>query len=210
MSSTNPEPSDVGPAVGGHLVATDLDREHVVTLVTEAQREGLLSLPERDRRIVAARAAEVFDDLVPLTRDLVGSDGTITTPAPLVQVDTATADENPDQIYAIFSGVTRKGGWRVRRTISAMAVFGGVELDLTEATFESQTITINCFCLFGGIEITVPAGVEVRSRASGIFGGVDAKAAPPVPGAPVVEITGVAGFGGIEVRNPKLKRRHRG
>jgi hypothetical protein len=31
-----------------------------------------------------------------------------------------------------------------------------------------------------------------------------------VPGAPVVEITGVAGFGGIEVRNPKQKRRHHG
>ena len=71
-------------------------------------------------------------------------------------------------------------------------------------------ITINTFAMFGGIDVKVPEGVEVRNQVAGIFGGVDIKVAPPQPGAPVVILKGVAMFGGVEIRNPKAKRRGRG
>lgn len=206
------EPTDVGPAVGGDIPATDADREHVVTLLAEATNEGLLPAPERDRRIGLARAAETFDDLVPLTRDLVNSDGPVVRPAPVattasVQVDTAGASEDADQIIAIFSGSTRAGHWRVRRHTSVMAVFGGADLDASQAIFEAPTVTVNTFCMFGGFTLKVPEGVEVRSQVVGIFGGTDVKVNPPQAGAPVVILKGAAIFGGIEVRNPKQKRR---
>jgi hypothetical protein len=205
------EPTDVGPAVGGDIPATEADREHVVTLLVEATNEGLLPASERDRRISLARFAETFDDLVPLTRDLVNLDGPAVRAAPLArastaQVDTANASEDADQIVAIFSGSARAGHWRVRRHTSILAVFGGADLDASEAVYEDQTVTMNAFCLFGGFSLKVPDGVEVRSQVAGILGGTDVKVSPPQPGAPVVILKGAAIFGGIEVRNPKRKR----
>lgn len=213
MSSSPSEPLDVGPAVGGDLAATDLDREHVVLLLNEATNEGLLPAHERDRRVSMARVAETFDDLVPLTRDLVTVDGPQVRPAPLAvpttRVETAGATEAADQIIAIFSGASRAGHWRVRKNTSVATLFGGAHLDTTEATFEAQTVTVNVFCMFGGVELRVPDGVEVRNQISGIFGGVDVKVSQPQPGAPVVIVKGVAMFGGVEIRNPKSKRRGR-
>ncbi len=205
---SNPlEPTDVGPAVGGDLAATDSDRDHVITLLTTAQAEGRLSAAERDQRIFAARTAETFDDLVPLTRDLVSPTG----PAarPIVSYDEANATESADQIVAIFGGATRKHTWRVRRNTSIMAVFGGVELDLTNATFESHELTFNVFCLFGGIEVTVPPGTDVESQVAAVFGGSDVRRlVPPDGSAPRLVVKGFCGFGGVEVRNPKDRRRH--
>ncbi|MDQ7991422.1 MAG: DUF1707 domain-containing protein [Propionicimonas sp.] len=214
MTSSPSEPTDVGPAVGGDLAATDLDREHVVLLLNEATNEGLLPATERDRRVGIARTAETFDDLVPLTRDLVTVDGPQVRPAPLVvpttaRVDPAGGTEEAEQIVAIFSGASRAGHWRVRKNTSIATVFGGAELDTTEAVFEAKTVTMNVFCMFGGVELRVPDGVEVRNQVSGIFGGVDVKVSQPQPGAPTVVVRGVAMFGGVEIRNPKAKRRGR-
>jgi hypothetical protein len=206
---SNPlEPSDVGPAVGGDLSATEADRDHVITLLNTAQAEGRLSPVERDQRIVAARQAETFDDLVPLTRDLVSPTG----PAarPIVSYDESHTTETADQIVAIFAGTTRKHSWRVRRNTSILAMFGGVDLDLTQATFESRELTFNVFCLFGGVEVVVPPGTEVDSQVIAIFGGSDVgKLVPPDPSAPKLVVKGFCGFGGVEVRNPKDRnRRH--
>jgi hypothetical protein len=206
---SNPlEPSDVGPAVGGDLTATESDREHVISLLTAAQSEGRLSVAERDSRISAARQAETFDDLVPLTRDLVSPTG----PAarPVVSYDESGATDAPDQIVAIFAGTSRKHAWRVRRNTSILAMFGGVELDLTQATFESRDLTFNVFCLFGGVEVTVPAGTDVDSQVMAVFGGSEVrKLAPPDPSAPKLVVKGFCGFGGVEVRNPKDRTRRR-
>lgn len=212
MTVSPTEPTDVGPAVGGDISATEADREHVVALLVAATNEGLLPAAERDRRITQARMAETFDDLVPLTRDLVSVDGPVArpiatpTPSP-VQVDVAGASDAADQVVAVFSGASRAGHWRVRRNTSVLTLFGGADLDASEAVFEAETITVNVFCMFGGFTLKVPEGVEVRSEVSGIFGGTDVKVSPPQPGAPLVLLKGAAIFGGVEVRNPKQKRR---
>ncbi|CAL8968880.1 putative protein [Propionicimonas sp. T2.31MG-18] len=206
---SNPlEPSDVGPAAGGDLTASDADRGHVISLLNAAQAEGRLTPVERDQRIAAARLAETFDDLVPLTRDLVSPTG----PAarPVVTYDEANATDAADQIVAIFAGTTRKHTWRVRRNTSILAMFGGVELDLTKATFEAHELTFNVFCLFGGVEVVVPPGTEVDSQVMAVFGGADVrKLTPPDGSAPRLVVKGFCGFGGVEVRNPKARdRRH--
>lgn len=205
---SNPlEPTDVGPAAGGDLLASDADRDHVVTLLTAAQAEGRLSAAERDERISSARAAETFDDLVPLTRDLVNPTG----PAapPIITYDEASATPVADQIVAIFGGTSRKHTWRVRTNTSIMAMFGGVELDLTKATFESHELTFNVFCLFGGVDIVVPVGTDVDSQVVAVFGGSDVgKLAPPDGAAPRLVVKGFCGFGGVHVQNPKDRNRH--
>ncbi len=206
---SNPlEPTDVGPAVGGDLSATNADRDHVITLLNTAQAEGRLTPAERDDRIAAARRAETFDDLVPLTRDLVSPTG----PAarPVVNYDEDNASQAADQIVAIFAGTTRKHTWRVRRNTSILAMFGGVDLDLTQATFESHELTFNVFCLFGGVDVVVPPGTDVDSQVIAVFGGSDVgKLVPPDPSAPRLVVKGFCGFGGVNVRNPKDRsKRH--
>ena len=205
---SNPlEPSDVGPAAGGDLTASDTDRDHVIALLTAAQAEGRLTAAERDQRIAAARTAETFDDLVPLTRDLVSPTG----PAarPVMNYDESHGSEEADQIVAIFGGATRKHRWKVRRNTSILAMFGGVELDLTEATFEAHELTFNVFCLFGGVEVTVPPGTDVDSSVIAVFGGAEVrKLAPPDGVAPRIVVKGFCGFGGVEVRNPKDRKRN--
>ena len=205
---SNPlEPSDVGPAAGGDLTASDTDRDHVIALLTAAQAEGRLTAAERDQRIAAARTAETFDDLVPLTRDLVSPTG----PAarPVMNYDESHGSEEADQIVAIFGGATRKHRWRVRRNTSILAMFGGVELDLTEATFEAHELTFNVFCPFGGVEVTVPPGTDVDSSVIAVFGRAEVrKLAPPDGLAPRIVVKGFCGFGGVEVRNPKDRKRN--
>jgi hypothetical protein len=204
--SNHLEPTDVGPAAGGDLAASDADRDHVITLLTAAHAEGRLSAIERDQRIDAARAAETFDDLVPLTRDLVSPTGPAA--APVVNYDESRSSDVADQIVAVFGGTSRKHSWRVRRNTSVMAMFGGVELDLTQATFESHELTFNVFCLFGGIELTVPPGTEVDSQVAAVFGGSEVrKLVPPDGVAPKIVVKGFCGFGGLEVRNPKDRGR---
>ena len=93
---------------------------------------------------------------------------------------------------------------------TAIALFGGIEIDLTEATFESTEIEIDGFWCFGGLDIKAPAGIEVRDRTAGIFGGTDIKGlGDPIPGAPVITIKGVSLFGGVSVTGPVPSKRKR-
>lgn len=204
--TSSAEPSDVGPAVGGDLAATLADRDHVVTLLTAAHAEGLLGPEERDRRIAAARVAATFDDLVPLTRDLVSLDGPARQGARPSIIDETNANPNADLVVTIFGGTERRGAWRARKNISVLTLFGGTELDLTQAIFEAPTVTVNVFCLFGGVDVVVSPGTEVRNEAIAIFGGAGTgRIAPPIPGIPTVVVRGFVGFGGVEVKNPKVK-----
>jgi hypothetical protein len=196
------EPIDVGPAAGGDRTVSETDRQHVITLLTAAHAEGKLSTAERDRRTGEATRAQDFDDLVPLTRDLVNLPS-----SPVRYTNNATA--GVEQFVAIFSGVERAGQWSVRPRSFVTALFGGVKLDLSEATFESKEVTIEVFCMFGGVELRVPEGTRVDNQVIAIFGGSDHKVGLPTPDAPHVVVKGFVGFGGVEVRNPRKVRRTR-
>jgi Cell wall-active antibiotics response 4TMS YvqF/Domain of unknown function (DUF5668) len=83
------------------------------------------------------------------------------------------------------------------------AVFGGVEVDLRQALPAGQPATINAFALFGGVELKVPAGWQVRRDVIGIFGGTDdsRKQKPDDPNLPTdLVVTGFALFGGIDIQ----------
>lgn len=218
MADSSTEPGGVGPISGGNLRAADADRDQVATVLSTAYAEGRITREEHDERLDQVMRARTFDDLVPITSDLVPLP---TTPAPVVPASEATPssftvdtsrDSGADQMIAIFGGATRKGRWRMPKRANAVALFGGVDLDLTEATFEGTDIEITGFWCFGGMEIKAPAGIEVRDRTAGIFGGTEIKGlGDPVPGAPVITIKGVSLFGGVSVTGPvptKKKRKH--
>ena len=201
------EPTDVGPAYGGDLPVAAADRTKVLTLLDSAYAEGRLTPAEHVERTQAANLAQTFDDLVPLTRDLVPLDAPSATPA--WASAPASGDPGPEMVVAIFSGASRTGRWQPRRNLSVLTLFGGIELDLTQAVFTDNVCEINVFCMFGGVEIRVPDGTNVRNECIAVFGGSDTKTEPPVPGAPTVIVKGFVGFGGVEVRGPNKKDRKR-
>ena len=80
------------------------------------------------------------------------------------------------------------------------AVFGSVELDLTKAIVKSDQV-INANAIFGGIEIRVPTGVNLKVKSTPIFGGVTNKVRTDYQeNLPTVYINGVALFGGVEIK----------
>jgi hypothetical protein len=212
MTEAVPEPTNVGPIAVGSLRASDADREQVATLLSTAYAEGRLTREEHDERIDHLMAAKTFDDLIPITRDLViiGTPTAVATPQPTSRFTIDTTGQNPDsdKMIAIFGAVSRSGRWRVRKNIQALALFGGMDLDLHNAIFEAPVVEISGFWCFGGLDIKVPEGIDVRDQTAGVFGGTDIRdIGDPAPGAPTLVIKGMTLFGGVTVRGPKPNKR---
>src|SRR5215210_6058776 len=209
MSDARPEPSNVGPIAGGDLHASDADREQVATVLNTAYAEGRLSRDEHDQRLDQLMAAKTFDDLIPITHDLVvvgprEDRRPAASPAAGLDIDTNSTSAQPARLVAIFGGVSRNGKWRVRRKNQALALFGGIDLDMRDAVFEGSTIEVSTICCFGGLDIKVPEGLHESNEMVGIFGGTDLKdVADPIPGAPTLVLKGLTLFGGVSVRGPK-------
>lgn len=80
------------------------------------------------------------------------------------------------------------------------AVFGSVELDISKAIIKNDQV-INANAIFGGIEIRVPTGVNIKVKSTPIFGGVSNKAKTDYnESSPTIYINGVAMFGGVEIK----------
>ncbi len=83
------------------------------------------------------------------------------------------------------------------------AVFGGCDVNLTQADFEGE-IVIDVTAIFGGAKIIIPPGWDVKSEVTAIFGGLDDKRSiqPIADGKhKLLIIKGIALFGGVDIRN---------
>lgn len=86
-------------------------------------------------------------------------------------------------------------------------VFGGIELDLTNAsiTAPDRRAVLRADAVFGGIEITVPRTWRVERIGSAVFGSFEDKTIPPRPEPgvepPTLVIRGDAVFGSVVVKN---------
>ncbi len=203
---------------GGHLRVSDADRTQAVRLLDAARADGRLTDADHAQRVAEARAAVTFDDIIPVTRDLVATADMVVdrrsqelavparTQQPVLPVPAASGAALPAMWQiGIFAGASRKGAWHVPAKINAVAMFGGVTLDLTDALWSTDTLEVNVGALFGGIDIIVPDDVEVRDSAFALFGGVDVASRTP-KGRRVLIVKGFAGFGGVSVKNPKRPR----
>ena len=194
------------PHPHAHLRASDTDRDQVVDVLREALMSGRLTQDEHADRLEQTLGAKTLGELEPITRDLVVPGQPLPAAQPVRAASTslvpieepADLSQSFDTMVAIFGGGERKGRWRVKRRTNAFAVFGGHDLDMTNAVFEGREVTIYAFAVFGGIDITVPEGVTVRNEGVGIFGGFGARGSDdPDPNAPVVVVKGLALFGGV-------------
>ncbi|MGW6982861.1 DUF1707 SHOCT-like domain-containing protein [Streptomyces sp. NPDC054932] len=198
------------------LRASDADRDRVVERLRDAVAEGRLDMEEFEERLEAAYKSRTYAELEPLTRDLPApAGGPADLPAPLAGPGPAGEPWSgriggagtSTTAVAVMSAFQRKGRWTVPARLDAVAFWGGGELDLREADFAQREVVINCVAIMGGIEITVPPGVELDVRGIGFMGAFDQRDSPgPArPGAPRVVVTGFAFWGGVEIKikNPK-------
>ena len=80
---------------------------------------------------------------------------------------------NAKEYVAIFSGVDEVIN-KIESDFKITSVFGGVELDMRDVKLDSDLV-IDCFTLFGGIDIRLPKDVKVEVNGLPIFGGVENK-----------------------------------
>lgn len=178
------------------------EREAVAEQLRVAAGEGRLDMEELSDRLEAAFAARTYADLVPLTRDLPDHGDA---PAPAVapaQHHRIGGRPGSRWSFALMSGSSRKGRWVVPERYTAVAVMGGVDLDLRDALLEKRDVTIWCWAWMGGIDVKVPEDVAVDVSGLALMGAFDdvGGCSTPSPDAPVVRIKGFALMGGVDVR----------
>lgn len=113
-------------------------------------------------------------------------------------------DEESDEValVAVFDGVELESRAKAFRGGSLLAWFGGVEVDLREATLAPDA-HLSVHALFGGVAVRVPPGWRLESTMHALAGGIDVR--PPQeesPDAPTLTLDGFALFGGIAVGAP--------
>ncbi|MGP4112572.1 DUF1707 SHOCT-like domain-containing protein [Streptomyces sp. 4N509B] len=213
-------PSVQEPAAPPAVRASDADRDRVADILREALAEGRLDAEEHAERVETAFQAKTLAELEPLISDLPAGQRRAASRGP---AHGPAAGSRPARgrepgrhgvtvhggkdVVAVFSGASRQGRLRVGAKMNVVAVFGGVDVDLTEAIFEQQHVVINATAICGGIEIKVPENVSLRGAGTGIMGGFDVRESESGdPDAPVVVIQGVAIWGGVEARPVAGKR----
>ncbi|MFD8692462.1 DUF1707 domain-containing protein [Streptomyces sp. NPDC059651] len=186
--------------------ASDADRDRIADILREAMAEGRLTAEEHAERVDSVYRAKTVGELEPLVRDLPTPGGT----ARSVGAPHDRTPEPPtgpaDNLVAVFSSSSRKGRWRVGGRTNAFAVFGSVEIDLTEALFGQRLTVINATSVFGSVEIKVPENISLRGSGTGIFGNFEVATLESAdPEAPVVAVNGYSVFGSVEAKPKRGK-----
>ena len=105
-----------------------------------------------------------------------------------------------NEYCATFSGQNINFNGQEFQGVDLTAVFGGVKCDLRNAKITSDQV-INANTTFGGIEVFVPNNVQVRIKATPIFGGVTDKSVHTTNSdAPIIYINATCVFGGVEIK----------
>jgi len=83
---------------------------------------------------------------------------------------------------------------------SLNAIFGGIDYSLKESKIEGEQL-LNASAIFGGIDIIVPAGVNVQVKSTSIFGGVG-NSTSKVTGenVPTIYVDAFCLFGGVDIK----------
>jgi hypothetical protein len=199
------------------LRCSDSERELVAEVVRKAAGDGRLTLDELLERLDVVYAARTYRELEAAVHDLPGARGPAmpappqptNVPAPRTGNQVVLGGGTSDSAVAIFSENKRVGAWVVPAEFASVAVFGGVELDLREASLAASEVTIQANAVFGEVKVIVGDGVTVSTLGNGVLGEYDGPHEQPEPGKPHVVLNGLALFGSVNVKRKPLKRSRR-
>ncbi|OIJ65630.1 DUF1707 SHOCT-like domain-containing protein [Streptomyces mangrovisoli] len=193
------------------LRASDADRDRIADILREALAEGRLTADEHAERVEGVLHAKTVGELEVFIRDLPAAHQRATapayTPVPPRPTVGAVPDEADANVVAVFSAAVRKGRWRAGRRLHAYAIFGSVEIDLSEAIFEYQQVVIKAISVFGSVDIRVPENITLRGTGGGVLGNFTVNTLDSVESdAPVVYVDGWAVLGNVDARPRRGKR----
>jgi hypothetical protein len=180
------------------LRASDADRDRVLALLAEAMSDGRLTPEEHAERVQRACTARTLGELADLTSDLVVAS------AQPVRLDGGRV------ISGIFGPAKRDGRWVVPEVLTVAAMFGEVEVDVTEAILQARHVQLHATVIGGRLRLIVPDGVSVVVNAPLVLG--RRRGGTPLPAGaetPVIEVKGLVLGGEIIVRTPPKPRRFR-
>ena len=200
--------ADPAPAVAD-LRASDADRDRVADILREALAEGRLTADEHAERVEGVLSAKTVGELEVFIRDLPAAHerraAPAWTPAPNRPTDAIPHDPD-DNVVAVLSAAVRKGRWRAGRRIHAYAIFGSVEIDLSEAIFEYRQVVIKAFSLCGSVEVRVPENISLRGTGVGVLGDFQVDTLDSAEqDAPVVYVDGWAVLGSVDAKPKRGK-----
>ena len=103
--------------------------------------------------------------------------------------------------FAFFGGAERRVTSRTFRNADLTAIFGGVELDLRDATIADPPAHVSTTAIFGGTEIRVPREWNVRIDVLPLFGATEDSRPRADEEHETVDlvITGFVAFGAVEL-----------
>lgn len=122
--------------------------------------------------------------------------------SPVVHQEPNPTNDAYVDIVSICAGVKKKILSKQFTGGEIVCIFGGTELNLTNADFNSP-IVLDLVQIFGGTKLVVPANWEVRTEAAAIFGGIDDKRHQPpnTISDKVMILKGTIIFGGVEINS---------
>ncbi|MFJ8359051.1 DUF1707 domain-containing protein [Streptomyces sp. NPDC093984] len=206
----SPAPTDDRPVPPAELRCSDADRDRIADILRDALAEGRLTAEEHAERVEGVLHAKTVGELDRFVRDLPAAHPRRTAPAyaaPPGRPAAGSIPREPDEsVVAVFSSTVRRGRWRPRRRTHAYAIFGSVEIDLSEALFEYQQVVIKAVSVFGDVQIRVPENVSLRSTGGGVLGNFEVSPLDSGdPDAPVIHVDGLAVFGNVEAKPKRGK-----
>lgn len=86
----------------------------------------------------------------------------------------------------------------IKSDFKVTSIFGGVELDLRDVTLK-EDLMIDCFCLFGGVDIRLPENVKLEISGTPIFGGIENKYRNKEDSKVTIYVNHVTIFGGMDL-----------
>lgn len=107
-------------------------------------------------------------------------------------------------VASVFAAVKKNVYSKNFKGGEIVSVFGGAEVNLSQASFQQTQIIIESVQVFGGAKLIVPADWVIHNEAVAIFGGIeDKRPQPSTIGSPekVLVLKGFVMFGGIEIKS---------
>lgn len=134
-----------------------------------------------------------------------GPSGSPTPPGASGISDPSGSSDSQLNYTAIFGGGEHRISAKNFTGGEIVAIFGGFEIDLSQAEIEGDRAEIEITSLFGGGELRVPDHWTVQIEGAGIFGGYGDKTVHPQINSAsprkLLIIRGVSIFGGVSIKN---------
>ena len=178
----------------------DREREQAVAVLHDAVGGGYLDLAEFEERSQTVYAAKTRGDLRAALADLPTAAGLF---PPAGSAPAGRPIGGADTINVDWTTVKRRGRWEVPAHLVITGSMGTADFDLGQALIPATGCVIEVLASWTTVRLRLGAAIVARTDgfAGGSMSTLKDKAGPPtVPGGPVIDIRGHAGWTTVVLR----------